>query len=329
MRDLHQKTMPCLPIEQMYAIYVRSLISAKMFSIAKDFLSYLFGVSQPSTTGPASPLQSANLFTGLDISAVASVQSLLLEEAKQFFNSAPHATDEALDLATQCLNLLNETLESSAQPETQTEAKAAVLAEVRSELDLILAVRQLTLLGVDIVPLELRFASPPAKLQILRRVVARDVSAFCSDVAFPRLCELGRLIGFTSPRDMCEIQLMLVSVALDHQYFNFAFDCCCKLLDDHRYRPAWAAAQRIVSSFEMKTKANTATPREEFSRSVLDVLRGTAAPEQPLSQHSLDYLMGHTLWSCEPTHINTALMHWKSAQVLKTGSSVTSPPVLV
>lgn len=84
-----------------------------------------------------------------------SSQALILRSARDFFDGATRASDEALSHAEACLQILPLPL-SDAGARTKE-------AMWRAELDLVDGVRRLGGMGVDVLPLEVRLTRPVAK----------------------------------------------------------------------------------------------------------------------------------------------------------------------
>eukprot|EP01116_Phalansterium_solitarium_P023335 TRINITY_DN8107_c1_g1_i1.p1 TRINITY_DN8107_c1_g1~~TRINITY_DN8107_c1_g1_i1.p1 ORF type:complete len:2417 (-),score=769.50 TRINITY_DN8107_c1_g1_i1:100-7350(-) len=248
---LQTKVFSFIPVKEIYTQYVQSVLKAGHFDLAKRQLSQLGTVE---------------------------AERLVLESAREYFNSAATVSDTAMAQASEALSII------------------PVSPAVTAETHLINAVAMLASHGVTLLPLQIRLHAD--RRQLIRAALHTDPSAYKIPSAVQRLATL---LGVVPPGSKSsnpasqEVQLMIGLSAFEHGDRAAAYATASSLIQDS-YTPVWELARDLGSCSALDTAgrlhmisyAMARCPPEQLPElmSVWHILQGRQCLESVGIQHT-------------------------------------------
>ncbi|KAM7430043.1 hypothetical protein ABFA07_019200 [Porites harrisoni] len=159
----------------------------------------------------------------------AEATELVLGAAKEYFNSSADLSDKAMDLARECLNLMEDR-----QPALQ------------EEFNLITALVLLDNFGISILPLQVRLCED--KLGLIRQVLDSSSTAYKKKQKILHLASLLQISGSDESARLGRVLMLVAESAIEARDYRFAYETC-KGLISQEYVPAWTIC-RVLGECE-------------------------------------------------------------------------------
>uniref|UniRef100_A0A3Q1FX53 NBAS subunit of NRZ tethering complex n=1 Tax=Acanthochromis polyacanthus TaxID=80966 RepID=A0A3Q1FX53_9TELE len=214
--DMQQNVYSCLKPEACHQVFVQSLLCSSRLENVR-LAGQLMHCSKVSQDVPVS-LSFRGKGYALKVSYDSSVQ-LVLDAAREYFNSSTALTDSCMDLARTCLQLI-------------TDCPPAI----QEELDLISALSQLHDFSVNILPLQVRLQSD--RLSLIEECISSCSSAYRQSTTLLGLAALLRVAGDDEATRRGRVLTLLAEQALQNLDFKASYIHCQDLMAAG-YGPAW------------------------------------------------------------------------------------------
>lgn len=151
---------------------------------------------------------------------------LVIAAAQEYFNSAQNSKDSILDLARQCLNLM--------------EDKSP---QIMAELDLISSLPILEGMNVTrLLPIQVRLTAD--KTDLIKAVLNADTNAYKNLEQILKLAKLLRVDGEDKNKSRGKILVLCAGKALEHQDYKKTAEYCGEIMR-LRYEPGWSICQQL------------------------------------------------------------------------------------
>lgn len=157
---------------------------------------------------------------------------LVLQAAKEYFNSSSDLSDKVMDLARECLNLI--------------EDHSPALQE---ECDLIAALAVLIDFGISILPLQVRLCED--KISLIRQVLESSSSAYKKKQKILHLANLLQISGADEKSRRGRVLMLVAECALQVSDYIFACETCQGLVEEE-YVPVWTICRILGECKEFK-----------------------------------------------------------------------------
>uniref|UniRef100_A0A3P8SG81 NBAS subunit of NRZ tethering complex n=1 Tax=Amphiprion percula TaxID=161767 RepID=A0A3P8SG81_AMPPE len=214
--DMQQNVYSCLKPETCHQVFVQSLLCSSRLENVR-LAGQLMHCSKVSQDVPVS-LSFRGKGYALKVSYDSSVE-LVLDAAREYFNSSTALTDSCMDLARTCLQLI-------------TDCPPAI----QEELDLISALSQLHDFSVNILPLQVRLRSD--RLSLIEECISSCSSAYRQSTTLLGLAALLRVAGDDEVTRRGRVLMLLAEQALQNLDFKASYIHCQDLMAAG-YGPAW------------------------------------------------------------------------------------------
>ena len=313
---LRQLVLTSIPLESAYTQYIQSLLAAGRFKLAKRMLRELTGIDKreeqqlPSSSAPSkqSSLVAATFTPSLTaavahigILPLATAEALVLQVAREFIDSAASIDHPSLQQAMDCLDILP--LQSSnsffaalmpaAAPSANTSAtpasdssptstsslsNAELTTQWQHDLNFLQALRRLSVLGVQLIPYQLR--TSPSRLAFLSLLLQQHPAAYREE---EEVLDIARLLSITTEEEEGEVRLALLNAALTDGAVDRAYDVAIELMEKNRWRGGWKGGVAVEKA-----------------------LRGVKGKKAARRR-----LISHAVWACEVEQIDEVLNKWR------------------
>ena len=240
-------------------------------------------------------------------------EALVLQVAREFIDSAASIDHPALEQATECLELLplqsnSSFFLSALMPSTTTSSAAAadsassaastsassssssslanpeLTAQWQQDLNFLQALRRLSVLGVQLIPYQLRTST--SRLAFLSLLLQHNPAAYKDE---EEVLDIARLLNVSTEEEEGEVRLALLNAALDDGEVERAYQVAIELLEKNRWRGGW--------------KGGVAVER---------ALRGVKGKKAARRR-----LISHAVWACEVSEIDEVLDDWRNVSFRK------------
>uniref|UniRef100_A0AAQ5YKA6 Neuroblastoma-amplified sequence N-terminal domain-containing protein n=1 Tax=Amphiprion ocellaris TaxID=80972 RepID=A0AAQ5YKA6_AMPOC len=203
--DMQQNVYSCLKPETCHQVFVQSLLCSSRLENVR-------------LAGQLMHCSKVRKGYALKVSYDSSVE-LVLDAAREYFNSSTALTDSCMDLARTCLQLI-------------TDCPPAI----QEELDLISALSQLHDFSVNILPLQVRLRSD--RLSLIEECISSCSSAYRQSTTLLGLAALLRVAGDDEVTRRGRVLMLLAEQALQNLDFKASYIHCQDLMAAG-YGPAW------------------------------------------------------------------------------------------
>ncbi|XP_033860699.3 NBAS subunit of NRZ tethering complex [Acipenser ruthenus] len=207
LQDMQQNVYKCLDQDTCYEIFTESLLcSSRLENIrlaGQMMHCSAVAVDPPVTVAFRGKVQPK-------VSCKRSIE-LVLAAAREYFNSSTNLTDNCMDLARCCLQLITD-----------------CPAVIQEELDLISALTQLEEFGVRILPLQVRLRSD--RLSLIEECISQCQTAYKQSTKLLGLANLLRVAGDDSLKRKGRVLDLLAEQALQYQDHKAATFHCQELM---------------------------------------------------------------------------------------------------
>ena len=254
----------------------------------------------------APSLAAAVLHVG--ILALPTAEALVLQVAREFIDSAASIDHPALEQATQCLDILplqsnNSFFLSALMPSSTTATTASasntssssdpsssssfssslsnpeLTSQWQRDLNFLQALRRLSVLGVQLIPYQLRIAK--SHLAFLSLLLEQNPAAYKEE---EEVLDIARLLSISTEEEEGEVRLALLNAALHDGEVDRAYQVAIELLEKNRWRGGW--------------KGGVAVER---------ALRGVKGKKAARRR-----LISHAVWACEVSEMDEVLDEWRN-----------------
>uniref|UniRef100_A0A672GZU3 Neuroblastoma-amplified sequence N-terminal domain-containing protein n=1 Tax=Salarias fasciatus TaxID=181472 RepID=A0A672GZU3_SALFA len=214
--DMQQNVYSCLQPQTCHQVFVESLLCSSRVENIR-LAGQLMHCSMVSQDVPVS-LSFRGKGYAMKVAYDNSVH-LVLDAAREYFNSSTALMDPCMGLARACLQLI-------------TDCPPAI----QEELDLISALSQLDDFGVNILPLQVRLRSN--RLSLIEECIAHCSSAYKQSTTLLNLAALLRVSGDDEATRKGQVLMLLAEQALQCLDFKASYIHCQDLMAAG-YGPAW------------------------------------------------------------------------------------------
>jgi len=233
-QQLREEVYDCVTIKEVYKILVSHILCSGIednLSLAKELLtvtrqklkedSHHASASKPKRKMPQ--LTNSSFVLPYDDSV-----SLVLDAAKEYFNSGANLIDPILDLSRKSLSIIEDS------PPL-----------VQYELDLIAALGILHDFDLNILPVQVRLCED--KFDLIRRIATSGSASYRKTAKIHKLAKLLHLSSGEEKERLGKVTTILAEAALDCEDFSFAKDMCLSLVD-LSYAPGWNVCRSLCES---------------------------------------------------------------------------------
>nr|XP_006006206.1 PREDICTED: neuroblastoma-amplified sequence isoform X2 [Latimeria chalumnae] len=224
MLDMQQSVYKCLNPDTCYEIFTESLLcSSRLENIRlAGQMMQCSSVPVDLTVNVASRGKAQS-----KVSYEKSIE-LVLAAAREYFNSSANLTDNCMDLARCCLQLIVD-----------------CPPVIQEELDLICALNQLEELGVKILPLQVRLCSD--RLSLIKECITQCQTAYKQSTKLLGLANLLRVAGNDHVRRKGQVLTLLAEQALQFQDYKVT-NIHCQELMAAGYSDGWQVCSQLGQS---------------------------------------------------------------------------------
>ncbi|KAM4694417.1 NBAS subunit of NRZ tethering complex [Discoglossus pictus] len=207
MLEMQQNVYKCLDADCCYEIFTESLLcSSRLENI--HLAGHMMHCSAMSIDLPVSITSKGKI--QYKVSYEKSVQ-LVLAASREYFNSSATLTDNCMDLARSCLQLIADC------PKT-----------IQEELDLIRSLGYLEEFGVKILPLQVRLCTN--RLSLIKKCIAQCPTSYKQSAKLLALADLLRVADNDETERKGQVLTLLAEQALHFQDYNAANGHCQELI---------------------------------------------------------------------------------------------------
>ncbi|XP_022807104.1 neuroblastoma-amplified sequence-like isoform X1 [Stylophora pistillata] len=226
MLTLQKEVYTCIEPSVCYEIYTETLLHS-----GRQECIQLAGQMICKTAMEDDYPEPTNPVTGPRIKCSRGIE-LVLEASKEYFNSSADLTDKAMDLARDCLNLI--------------EDRSAALQE---EFDLIAALALLDDFGITILPLQVRLCED--KLTLIRQVLQSSTLAYKKKQKILHLASLLQISGSDEKLRYGRVLMLTAESAIQALHYSFACAICQNLMTTD-YSSVWTICRILGECEEFK-----------------------------------------------------------------------------
>ncbi|XP_071999707.1 NBAS subunit of NRZ tethering complex isoform X2 [Engystomops pustulosus] len=150
---------------------------------------------------------------------------LVLAASREYFNSSATLTDNCMDLARSCLQLITDCPDS-----------------IQEELDLIRSLGYLEEFGVKILPLQVRLCS--SRLGLIKKCISQSPTSYKQSAKLLALAHLLRVAGNEEMEMKGQVLTLLAEQALHYQDYKAANGHCQELMANG-YNKSWEVCSKL------------------------------------------------------------------------------------
>ena len=234
-------------------------------------------------------------------------EALVLQVAREFIDSAASIDHPSLQQATDCLAILplqsNDSFllsalmpstaansasnHSAAAPASDSDPSSSsssslsnpeLTTQWQHDLNFLQALRRLSVLGVQLIPYQLRTST--SRLAFLSLLLQQNPAAYKQE---EEVLDIARLLSITTEEEEGEVRLALLNAALADGEVERAYQVALELLEKSRWRGGW--------------KGGVAVER---------ALRGVKGKKAARRR-----LISHAVWACEVEQMDEVLNEWR------------------
>ncbi|XP_066453161.1 NBAS subunit of NRZ tethering complex [Eleutherodactylus coqui] len=222
--DMQQNVYVCLTTDVCYQIFAESLLcSGRHENI--QLAGHMMHCSSTSIDLPLSISSKGK--PQYRVSYQKSVE-LVLAASREYFNSSATLTDNCMDLARSCLQLITDCPDS-----------------VQEELDLIRSLGYLEEFGVKILPLQVRLCSD--RLSLIKKSISQSPASYKQSAKLLALAHLLRVAGNEEAEMKGQVLTLLAEQALYCQDYKAANGHCQELMIAE-YKKSWEVCSKLGQS---------------------------------------------------------------------------------
>ncbi|XP_077988543.1 NBAS subunit of NRZ tethering complex-like [Glandiceps talaboti] len=231
--QLQQKVYKCIDQQVCCEIFTESLLCSgnnDNFRLASEMM----------ISSAAGNTEAANNLSGILHSAMHSetkvvysrAVELVLDAAREYFNSSANLMDPCMDLARACLKLITDTPPS-----------------IQTEIDLIGALSLLDDFQVDILPLQVRLCED--RIDLVIKALQSSNTTYKQTSKLLRLAKLLRVSGENVQERNGRVMVLISETALKAKDYRVAYQTCSDLMSQC-YHPAWNVCKQLGECEEFK-----------------------------------------------------------------------------
>ncbi|XP_063771451.1 NBAS subunit of NRZ tethering complex isoform X2 [Pseudophryne corroboree] len=219
--EMQQNVYTCLSVDNCYEIFAESLLCSSRQEIIQ-----LAGQMMHCNVVSIDPPISIS-FKGMPEYRVKYEKSvdLVLAASREYFNSSATLTDNCMDLARSCLQLITDCPDS-----------------VQEELDLIRSLGYLEEFGVKILPLQVRLCS--SRLSLIKKCISQSQTSYKQSAKLLALARLLRVAGNEEMERTGQVLTLLSEQALECQDYRAANSHCQELMASG-YSKSWEVCSKL------------------------------------------------------------------------------------
>ncbi|XP_069829255.1 NBAS subunit of NRZ tethering complex isoform X2 [Dendropsophus ebraccatus] len=219
--DMQHSVYKCLSTDVCYEIFAESLLcSGRQENI--QLAGHMMHCNSTSVDLPVSISTKGK--PQYRVSYEKSVE-LVLAASREYFNSSATLTDNCMDLARSCLQLITDCPDS-----------------IQEELDLIRSLGYLEEFGVKILPLQVRLCS--SRLSLIKKCISQSPSSYKQSAKLLALAHLLRVAGNEETERKGQVLTLLAEQALHCQDYKAANGHCQELMTAG-YNKSWEVCSKL------------------------------------------------------------------------------------
>lgn len=200
----------CMPLDLCYELYVSTILASGQRQVITSAVRILCCHSEDSSS------KQLNLQRSVD---------LVLQAAREYFDSSSKFSDPGIALAKTCLHLITEDN-----------------AEIQEELDLIASLQVLNDFGVDLLPVQVRLC--PDRLKLIDLCVNGQANAYKETQKLLSLAHMLRVCGNDARHREGIVLIKIAEAAFEKEDYYFCGDICQRLIQDEQ-AIGWKIAKRL------------------------------------------------------------------------------------
>ncbi|XP_069584214.1 NBAS subunit of NRZ tethering complex [Ranitomeya imitator] len=219
--DMQQNVYTCLSTDVCYEIFAESLLC----SGRHDNIQLAGHMMHCNSTSVDLPVSISSKGKPQYRVKYEKSSELVLAASREYFNSSATLTDDCMDLARSCLQLITDCPDS-----------------IQEELDLIRSLGYLEEFGVNILPLQVRLCS--SRLSLIKKCISQSPTSYKQSAKLLALAHLLRVAGNEETEMKGQVLTLLAEQALQCQDYRAANGHCQELMTAG-YNKSWEVCSKL------------------------------------------------------------------------------------
>lgn len=226
--DMQQKIYQCITPVDCYEIFVEALLCSGKLEII-GLAARMMECN--SSNMPTSPIGLSYLIHHKKLDYARAVK-LVLAAAREYFNSSETPSDPCMNLARECLHLIEDTP-----------------PPIEEELDLISSLPLLQEFSINILPLKVRLCEN--RLEFINQALKAKPKAYKNSQKLLRLSYFLRVCGQDKKQREGKVLSLIAEVAFEAKDYQDCFNICQQLMNGG-HNEGWSVCQKLGSCLEFK-----------------------------------------------------------------------------